>query len=133
MKIEDFNNCVIDEIWKLYYLIYEKLEEIFKKCKPLTRKNNGEKREINSSGVTETLVTKIMLGSYGCIVAYDKFIKNKLVELKITKNIKNEKNFKKSMEQIIKLISNLKIEKDEYYQIMKRFDISVFGLKNKKN
>lgn len=70
----------------------EEIEALKQRIKDLYKKKikhvNGDKRDVN---VTETLATKILLGTLGCIPAYDRYfidglriVKNRLPDSKLT-------------------------------------------------
>ncbi len=130
-SLEEFSNKK-DLILSLYVEIKEGLEEIFKKSKPLKRKRDGKEEEVKTSGVTTTLITKIMLGSYGCIVAYDNFVSKELSLIGIQVNIKKKEQLEKSLNQTIKTLEEIKFTPKSIdgvkYPLMKNFDMALFGL-----
>lgn len=132
-SIDKYNEDIIKLIIKLYDEIKNELRKVFNKTAPLRRnnKNNGVKEIIKTDGVTGTLITKIMLGSYGCVVAYDNFVKKQLSNIGITSTIDTSQKFEKSLKQTVEYIREwlqYKSNDDEYYPIMKLFDMSLFGM-----
>ncbi len=103
------------------------LKEKIKICyKPYTiNKNKNE--------VTDTLITKILLGTLGCVPAYDRIFKDGLKRCKLPQSF-TERSFLKLMEQLIleqqifkKMEMNLKTDGFNY-PVMKQIDMYYWAL-----
>lgn len=82
-------NKEIERVFALSRIIKESLEP-----HSTISKLNGERKTLR---VTDTLVTKIMLGTMGCVAAYDTYFKKGLSEL----NIEGHTSFKKSFASVL--------------------------------
>ena len=116
-KIEDYIEC-IENLCKALKKHYEPIRKsIYKKKK----KANPEKN------VSDVLLTKIMLGTLGCVPAYDRFYKRGLKKFRITqkygnKSLKETKEFYlENKEEINKIVSNY--NKLKRYPEMKIIDM----------
>ncbi len=58
-------------------------------------------REGQASNVTDTLATKILMGTLGCVPAYDRFFKDGLQAEKLPHSILNEKSFTKLIDHCL--------------------------------
>lgn len=89
---------------------------------------NDNRKTIKS--VSATLITKILLGTLGCTVAYDTYVKKSLSHHKLTQTInlsslyELRKFAKTNKEEIMLLLSKL----NEYYTPMKIIDMYLFEL-----
>ena len=103
--------------------VYEELMNYYKPYHRAVKKGGG---------VSDTLITKILLGVYGCIPAFDRFVKASLNKLGCPKSI-TVKNIKGVLEKLLDLLNNFAGEIDKelhssnypsgLYTPMKIFDI----------
>jgi hypothetical protein len=114
--LQKINFSKIDKNSKDFKEIFD-LSKKLKECYP----NNN---------VTDTLLTKILLGTLGCVPAYDRFFKAGLKD----KESKPYSNFSEnSFESVIKFYQNNQVEFDEVqkeinYPIMKLIDMYFFKI-----
>ena len=119
-----------EEMGKLFLDLYLSLETILKEIRNSVGNHPDfegiEKRYLNKrEEISPTLATKILLGTLGCIPAYDRFFIEGLGE----KNIQKKFNPKKSFLQMIEFYSENKTELDslsekfEGYPLMKILDM----------
>lgn len=88
-----------DNLINLFVELYSEIEKELLHIKESVQKHEElkGKRYLISDRISETLVTKIILGTIGCIPAYDRyFMKGLYVE-----NVQNNFNSKKSFKQMI--------------------------------
>ncbi len=102
-----------DEMKLLFDELYNNLQNILIKIKKSVGKHpdfeNIEKRFINGNNqISPTLMTKIILGTIGCIPAYDRFL---LIGLK-SEGLQQQFNSKKSFGEMIKFYLKNKNEVD---------------------
>lgn len=95
-----------------------------------------KKSSLYNHKVTDTLLTKILLGTLGCVPAYDRYFLNTLKIKKISPSTKfSEKNlfelielFRNEKDTFIKLQLDIKIKTGFNYPIMKLIDMYFFIL-----
>lgn len=114
-RLEDFTE---DKI-QLLVEVFSKIEDHFKKLKFKT---------------TNTLVSKIILGVYGCMPAYDSNVTKAMRHLKIQANYNNH-TVSNAIKNLIEYSKSINIESNnivkkelENYPIMKLIDMWLFGL-----
>lgn len=114
---------------KILFELNKKIKEYYKK--EIT-KVNGEKKEVK---VSDILSTKIILGTFGCVPAYDRFfisgLKSKNKTLGLTFNQKNFANLIKIYEANRENIDRFSCEHSFYkhnYPIMKIIDMYFWQL-----
>ena len=94
--------------------IYAKVEDELKYIKKSIKKHpdlqNTEKRYFQENSISYTLITKILLGTIGCIPAYDRFF---IDGLGSNENIKKRFDSKKSFKELIGFYEVNKKEIDE--------------------
>jgi len=78
----------------LFVELYEEIEQDLLAIK----KTVNDKDNINQNKMSDTLVTKILLGTIGCIPAYDTFLKNGVKEIE---DIQQSFNPNKSFQQML--------------------------------
>ena len=108
----EFRNCKIDETDKIMEL-----------CKKLKAYYNSK-----SISPTDTLISKIMLGTLGVTVAYDRYVKTALKSKNITPNLSSE-----GLNQILTFHKSNKNEIDNLsqkyqYPVLKIMDMYLFEL-----
>lgn len=94
VNCEDYlvdNKGLLTKIDKLY----EKIEEIYNEIREKVYNNNKRDKKIPKNKVTQTLVTKILLGTLGCTPAYDRFFVSAVKKCKISSGNFGEKSIKK--------------------------------------
>ena len=119
----DFSKAENEEIAKKIIELSDKLREIYKKILEEHKKLLGN----NKSNITDTLQTKILLGTIGCVPAYDTYFKNALRITGIASNTYDEESliglikfYKRNMEEFEKL------QKDFHYPSAKVLDMCLF-------
>jgi len=128
-----------DRLISLFSELYDSLEKILVRIRASVRAHPDfdgiEKRYLNNRGtISPTLTTKILLGTLGCIPAYDRFF----IEGLGSRNIQKSFNSKKSFSQMINFYLNNKSELDELckkfedYPIMKILDMYFWVIGYKK-
>ena len=94
-------------------------------------KNSYPNYEGSEDNASETLTTKILMGTFGCVPAFDRFLKKGISNYKknypdcgLTQSIENNgKTFKALVNFAINNIGQLNFDADFYYPIMKRVDM----------
>lgn len=140
-RLEDYDEDTISKISKLYDELEKELVIIFEKSAPLYSKVSGQDtnanpeyyKDIKSNGVTKTLITKIMLGAFGCTPAFDTYISKGCTKLGIRSTIGSGKELEKTLAEIVEFFISNNFEKDYHYDnfpLMKAFDMAIFGKKN---
>ena len=120
----------IDEGREKPELIMELAKEIKRYFLGKTYYPEGSDNRKTIKSVSVTLVTKILLGTFGCTVAYDTYVKKGLSHHKLTQTInlsslyELRKFAKTNKEDIMLLLSKL----NEYYTPMKIIDMYLFEL-----
>ena len=80
----DFNPCDskndIDKICNLIFEIYNFIEKAYHLENDESSNRNDQKDDV----ATDTLVTKILLGTFGCVPAFDRYVKKAIGKLKKT-------------------------------------------------
>ena len=128
-----------DQLIDLFSELYDSLEKILVKIRTSVRTHPDfdgiEKRYLNGRGtISPTLTTKILLGTLGCIPAYDIFLMEGLGE----RNIQKSFNQKKSFSQMIDFYLDNKEEIDNLskefggYPLMKILDMYFWVIGYKK-
>jgi len=74
-----------DDVWEQYTKLYDKIDAYFD---PIREKVAGRKR---TTPVSPVLITKILMGTLGCVPAYDRFFEEGARHLGL-----KEKNYKKN-------------------------------------
>ena len=118
--------------------VYVRLWNHYKSYAEKQKRTNG-----NPYNVTDTLITKILLGVYGCIPAYDKNFKKAIRKIGGTANISIIRcNLDTVLDEILKLAhilynviinilgSNASWDKCGLYTLMKIVDMILFSLGN---
>ncbi len=113
---DNFDDKTLKHIYKLYQEIWQEYEKKF------TLINHKEDNGIP----TKTLVTKIILGIFGCMPAYDSYVEEELKLLEIKHSISNEKKFFESMKEILEHFKDCELEADKKYPYMKKIDMNLF-------
>jgi len=113
-----------DELNVLFSELYLSLEKILKEIRKSVQKhpdfNGSEKRFLKDSDrISPTLITKIILGTIGCIPAYDRFF----IEGLGMKGIQKKFNSKKSFLQMIKFYLENKKEFDNLSKKLKGYPL----------
>jgi hypothetical protein len=132
-----------EKLNELFIELYSKLEKILKKIRSSVKKHPDfegiEKRYLNEKEeISPTLTTKILLGTLGCIPAYDRFF----IEGLGRNNLQRKFNSKKSFIMMIefyqkneKELNNL-LKEFENYPLMKILDmyfwVTGYGATNKR-
>lgn len=120
----------IDEGREKPELIMELAKEIKRYFLGKTYYPEGNDNRKTIKSVSATLITKILLGTLGCTVAYDTYVKKGLSHHKLTQTInlsslyELRKFAKTNKEEIMLLLSKL----NEYYTPMKIIDMYLFEL-----
>ncbi|NQX83478.1 MAG: hypothetical protein HRS50_02105 [Mycoplasmataceae bacterium] len=91
--------------------------------------NSISKNENVSNSPTDTLITKIILGTYACFPAYDTNVKASLREFNVSSNLELKKNREKPFLDLYEMYKD--IEFDGEYPIMKQIDMSLFKYEKK--
>lgn len=117
-------SLIIEKFSEIYILLSNQLKEIKKEVENHPDLKS-KKSHYNPDMISETLITKILLGTIGCVPAYDRYFMIGLKEL----NIKRQFNPRRSIKELInfykencKEIDNLK-EKLKGHTIMKIIDM----------
>jgi len=120
-----------DEMGKLFLELYSNLEtELIKIKRTLSNHQDLDNKSFNQTDVSSILITKIILGTIGCIPAYDRFFISGLGALGMQKKF----NKKKSFLSMVSFYSKNKKELDnlreniEGYSIMKLIDMYFWSL-----
>lgn len=100
---------------ELYLQIEKELIQIKKSVKNHPDLDKGEKRYLNNEKISYTLITKIILGTIGCIPAYDRFF---IAGTKTVEGMQSEFNPKKSLAQ---LITFYKRNKEDLEFLLRKF------------
>ena len=109
---------------------FSKIDKNSKDFKEIFHLSKKLKECYPNNNVTDTLLTKILLGTLGCVPAYDRFFKNGLKN----KGSKPYSSFSKnSFEKVIKFYIDNKDDFDEVqkeidYPIMKLIDMYFFKI-----
>ena len=128
-KLRCYNNDISENDIELVIKLKKELYEHYNRIE-FTRKEDGLR--INP---TDTLLTKIILGTLGCIPAYDRFFKLGLSEYEICqqankKSMKELFKFVKSgnNERLIKEVQNDLVKKKVFYPTMKILDMYFWSI-----
>ena len=131
IQIENLNDSKYrDRIKESLFKLKDELIKIYQSKKVKMTNMYTDDKENDNINITDTLVTKILLGTIGCIPAYDRFVVSALKRL----GIKHTKFSKDSFEEICNLcydnqdvLKKLKNEKDlTNYPIMKILDMCLW-------
>lgn len=101
---------LVEKFSNLYNKIEDELMAIKKSIKKHPDLEKTEKRYFQEKSISYTLITKILLGTIGCIPAYDRFF---IEGLGTNKDIKKRFNSKKSFKELIEFYTTNKKEIDE--------------------
>lgn len=122
-----------DVIGNLYSLI----EKVFDtECKDNNNKESESSKRNPKISSTPTLVTKVMLGLFGCIPAYDTYAKKTMTKIKDENNRNvliatiNSENFEKVYKKLCDYAMTLPfdIERKNQFPEMKQLDHVLFGI-----
>jgi hypothetical protein len=116
--LEKLLDSKYDILWNNYFLnvdLYPEYEEALfelkeKICTAYTESIQGVKEENNDINVTDTLVSKILLGTIGVVPAYDRYFIEGLKQYGVTNTKFNKKSFRN-------LVSFIKINYEELEKI----------------
>lgn len=148
---ELFNIKTLDVLEDKLYLIGELYETIanhymveFNKRGDLKYNNkplNKQYSKYELKDISSTLLTKVMIGFFGCTIAFDRYAKDTLniikkqtdLKNKLVLNIRDKKSLIKSMQSIIEIMKELNYTESKKYPIMKELDMALFqyGIKTK--
>ena len=108
-----------EEMARLFTLLYNKIEDNLKQIRTSVKSHPDfegvEKRYLNErEDISPTLATKILLGTIGCIPAYDRYFIAGLDEEKIQKKFNSNKSF-------IQMIDFYLENKEELDSLKKKF------------
>lgn len=109
IALQKFTSDSGSETVALLFQLIKKLNDIYDKYKP-----NEENKTDNDDdrSITDTLITKILLGTLGCIPAYDRFFIIGIRQSDLSYSTLNRKNFNE-------LLDWCKNNKDEIQEISK--------------
>ena len=92
-----------EQLNELFTILYSKIEDELKKIRNSVKNHPDFKRKLNEiDDISSTLVTKILLGTIGCIPAYDRFFIAGLETEKIQKKFNSKKSFIQMIDFYIK-------------------------------
>lgn len=102
----------------------QKLIEVNSTIKHILKQDTGCK-------CTNTLTTKILMGIYGCVPAYDTYVKTSLKKLNICQTVNNKSleglfDFYYTNKTVLSQKLPLTIDKTIQYPIMKKIDMAFF-------
>ncbi len=119
-----------EEMAKLFALLYNKIEDTLKEIRTSVKSHPDfegvKKRYLNErEEISPTLVTKILLGTIGCIPAYDRFFIAGLEKEKIQKKFNSEKSFIQMIDFYLKNKVELDSLRNKFkdYPLMKILDM----------
>ena len=82
---------------KLLWGLCEELKEIYKRIRSKVMHRNDKKRDVKTD-VSDVLISKILMGTLGCVPAYDRFFVNGIKTLKVSTGNFNETSILKLVE-----------------------------------
>lgn len=143
ITLENIDKLDKEEIKSNLASVIEQLMEVYNKYKTIAIEKILQGNVKLEENITDTLVTKILLGTFGCVPAYDRYVVSALkrIGIKETKFIKkhklNEKAFDEVWEFCVKSKTTLKEVYNSFenlprglnhkkYPIMKILDISLW-------
>jgi hypothetical protein len=117
-----------EELIRLFSNIYKRIEGELKEIKESVKNHpdiNKEKRYLKGDSISYTLITKILLGTIGCIPAYDTFFMEGLGISNKTKRFDCDRSFGELLEfyEERKQEINDKLKRYENYTPMKIIDM----------
>lgn len=119
-----------EEMGRLFLELYVSLEKILKEIRDSVRTHPDfdgiEKRYLNKrEEISPTLATKILLGTLGCIPAYDRFFIEGLGEKKLQKKFNSKKSFLQMINFYLENKEELDVLSNQFkvYPLMKILDM----------
>jgi hypothetical protein len=118
-----------EELSRLFSKLYGEIEQELKSIRKTLNNHpdlNKDKRYLNEiEGISPTLITKIILGTIGCIPAYDRFFIKGLEKSNIQKKFNKDKSFLELIDFYIFHKEELELLKDKFegYTLMKILDM----------
>jgi len=119
-----------EEMGRLFASLYKKIEDTLKEIRTSVKSHPDfegvEKRYLNErEEISPTLATKILLGTIGCIPAYDRFFIGGLEKEKIQKKFNSEKSFIQMIDFYLKNKVELDSLRNKFkdYPLMKILDM----------
>ena len=127
----DANYEDIEKLKILFFEVYSKIRSILKNIKK-TIPNHADltKTRINQTDVSDILITKILMGTLGCIPAYDRFFISGLGQRGLMKKF----NPKRSLNEMVDFYIKNKLDFDQLrkeikgYPFMKLIDMYFWNL-----
>ena len=125
---------------KYLYLLFDSKAGLYNKLDHYYTELRKNVKDTNS-GISSTLITKILIGIFGCVPAYDRFFLDGITPFKISKTSNNQPNLK-SLIDYIKNNSDLlqelysvlnSIDTKRHYTIMKIIDMYFWQIGYKNN